>query len=371
MKVLFTDDTGEPVMKATQQVAEDPFEGSRYAQGLVEPRINLQQLVHLAETHPVHSAALEQKTADVIGTGWSWEPAADGAPDNQREELETWLDGLAGDERTVHEILTQSWSDVEKLNVGYIEVARDPSGKVRSIFHVPGQTVRFHKDGLRLAQVRNNKRVWFGRWGALPEGSYVNKKTGTVQVDVDPALRANELLVLRRNVNGGPYGMPSYVSAIGWITLAVAVRDDNLYFFSNRREPRWAIVITNIEENDDIEEDLRQALTVDLQQPHRNIILPIEGAGKVDFQQLSTMGGNDGSFENLDARCDARILVAHRIPPERLGMNRVGPLGGNVAMASSRVYREAVISTSQALLATRINRFIETEYPKRNQAVKP
>ena len=367
VKVLLTDAAGDVVAKWSQQLPENPFGDGKLGQGLVEPPLSLENLIFLAERHPVHSAAIEQKTADVIGTGWEWVPDDEeaGADDVRRDDLDEWFAGLVGDsDVTMHELLTQLWLDVETVNVGYWEVGRDPTGVVQQVWHVPAHTIRVHKDGIRLAQARDNRKAWFTRWGAATDGQFVNISTGGIGADVPEDKRGNELLVTRRaSRRSSWYGVPGYVSTIGWITLAIAVRDENLYFFSNRREPRWAIILTNIEEDPNIEEDLRQALAVNHQQPHRNLILPITGPGTVEFKKLSETG-QDGSFEKLDARCDARILVGHRIPPERLGMIRVGPLGGNVTLASSRVYREAVVSTSQALLAARMNRFIAVEYAK-------
>ena len=367
VKVLLADDQGEPIAKWSQQLPDDPFEG-RLGTNLVQPPLSLEQLVFLAERHPVHSAALEQKTADVIGTGWEWIPDDEKQADEaRRDDLDMWFKSLAGDaDETMHELLTQLWHDTETMNIGYWEVGRDPAGSVQQVWYVPGHTVRFHKDGKRLAQARDNRKAWFARWGSdiLGDGKFINVSNGTVAQDVPEDKRGNELFVIRRpSRRSSFYGVPGYVSVIGWITLALAVRDENLHFFSNRREPRWAIILTNIEDDPGLEDDLRQALAVDHRQPHRNLILPITGPGNVEFKQLSQMG-QEGSFEKLDARCDARILVGHRTPPERLGMVRVGPLGGNVALASSRIYREAVISTSQALLAARINRFIKVEYSR-------
>lgn len=362
MKVILADSKFEPVAKWSQQLPEDPF-GGKLGQGLVDPPLSLEQLIFLAERHPVHSAALEQKTADVIGTGWEWTKVDDGSREEERDSIEEWFGDLAGgDDETMHEVLTKLWSDVETLNVGYLEIGRDPSNVVREVFHVPSHTIRVHRDGIRLVQVRDSRKVWFKRWGADTDGRDVDCKTGTLRADIPEGRQAAELLVVRRaSRRSSWYGVPGYVSSIGWISLAIAVRDDNLHFFSNRREPRWAIILTNIEDDPGTEEDLRQALAVDHRQPHRNLIIPIAGPGTVDFKKMSETG-QEGSFEKLDSRCDARVLVSHRIPPERLGMVRVGPLGGNVALASSRIYREAVISTSQAFLSARINRFIQVEY---------
>lgn len=365
MKVLFLDDAGEPVGEwASQQIPEDPFSGSRIS-GLQEPPYSLEQLVYLAEMHPVHSAAIEQKTADVIGKGWEWQgKEMDEIDDAVRNELAEWFEGLSPDDVDMRELLSSVWNDVETVGWGLIECARDPSGEVRRVYHVPGHTVRAAKDGFRLLQDRGGKKVWFRRWGAaLVDGKpvEVDAKTGSKTSVKDPA---NDLFVIRRpSRRSSWYGIPGYISAVGWITLALAARDDNLLFFTNRREPRWAIVLTNIQEDPDLENDLRRAFTVDLRQPHRNIIIPITGPGKIDFQKM-TDNRLEGSFDKLSERADRAIMTAHRIPPERLAASQIGPLGGNATIAASRIYKEGVITPCQEILNTRLNRFIAVEYEK-------
>lgn len=365
LKVLFLDDKGEPVGEfASQQMPEDPFESSNIS-GLVEPPYNLAQLAYLAEIHPVHSAALEQKTADVIGKGWQWEPREDDKTDDGlKKELDAWFNELAPDEQDMKEVLTAGWLDYETLGWGLFELVRDSTQVVRKVYHVPGHTVRAHKDGFRLCQIRNEKRVWFRRWGS-PE---VDGKE--VQVDAKSgsktkiAIPANDLLVIKKTSRRSTwYGIPGYISAIGWITLALAARDDNLFFFANRREPRWAIILTNLEKDSEIEEDIRRAFTVDLRQPYRNIVLPIEGAAKVDFQQLSDTK-NEGSFGALSERADRAIMIAHRVPGERIANANVGALGGSIVAETSRIYKEGVVSPAQELFGVRLNKLAQKEFPR-------
>jgi capsid portal protein len=367
MKVLYLDEKGDAIAEAkSQQIPDDPFEG-RQISGLQEPPFNLSQLLFLAETHPVHSAALEQKTADICGKGWEWKPKEeDGAVDEGvKKEVDKWFESLAPDDVDMHEVIYSAWLDLETVGWGLIELTRDLDGNVDRAYHVPGHTVRAHKDGFRLCQVRGNRKVWFRRWGSpLRNGKevQVDAKTGSMNVVRD---RANDLFVIKKpSRRSSWYGIPGYVSAIGWISLALAARDDNLMFFSNRREPRWAILLQNLADDPDIEEDLRRAFTVDLRQPHRNIIVPITGPGKIEFQKLSEMRA-DGSFEKLSERADKAIMISHRVPSERLANATVGPLGGNATYEASKVYKEGVVAPSQEMLGKRLTRFIEIEYAKK------
>lgn len=371
LKVLFTDDKGEPVGEwASQQLPEDPFSGfeSRVIQ---EPPISLEQLVFLAETHPVHSAALEQKTADIIGQGWEWkekEGKTDTEPTTEeRDALARWFEDLAPLDSDMRELLSAVWLDVETVGWGLIEIVRDPQGKVKRLHHVPGHTVRAARDGFRLCQIRNNKKVWFRRWGSPEKNGkevMVDAVTGAMTTVKKPKDPANDILVIKRpSRRSSWYGIPGYVSAIGWITLAIAARDDNLLFFHNRREPRWAIILSNLEESATTEEEIRRAFSVDLRQPHRNVLIPITGGGDIKFTKMSE-SRQEGSFDRLSERADRTIAIAHRVPGERLANAQTGVLGGNATTAANRVYKEAVVAPSQALLASRLNSFKDVEYPR-------
>lgn len=364
MKVLYFDDAGNAVGEwSSTQIPEDSFSYSD--RGIQEPPYRLEQLVFLAEQHPIHSSALEQKTVDVCGTGWNWEALDEEAPPNPEAltEITMWFDSLAPDDESMQEVISAAWNDVETVGWGLIEVARDPQGLARKLYHVPGHTVRAHRDGFRLCQIRGQKKVWFRRWGAEDDSGEkieVDSKTGSLNKVND---KANDLFVIRKKSRRSSwYGIPTYISAVGWLALALAARDDNIQFFANRREPRWAIILTNLENDPDVEEDIRRAFTVDLKQPHRNIIIPIAGDGKIDFQQLSGKGLADGTFEKLSERADKAILVSHRIPGERIASVTVGTLGGNLADEVNRVYKEGVVAPSQALYDQRINKFIRVEW---------
>lgn len=373
-KVITVDGGGDAEERWSQQLPADPFQGTYQAAGLQEPPFPLEQLVFLAEVHPTHAAILEQKAADICGTGWEWEPTAgedeEEQPDEaERRRLDGWFHGLAEDEetdQTSHEILLAAINDWETIGHGCIELARDKGKdrKLRHWFHLPAHTTRFHVDGIRLAQVRNGRRVWFKRWipgddrvvDAVSGGIYESEK------DIPARGRlANEVFVIRRpSRRSSWYGLPTYIPATGWITLSTAARDDNLMFFENKREPRWAIVLENVEDDPGLEERIKRAFRSDLKKAHRNIVLALNGAGKVHFQQLGDNKG-DLSFERLQDRADQAILMAHRMPGERIGFVRVGSLGGTAVNQATRVYKEAYVQTAQALLSARINKLIAAE----------
>lgn len=380
LKVLTVDSEGEVRDTWSQQLPADPFSGKYTQDGIQEPPFSLEQMIFLAEQHQTHSAILEQKAADVVGTGWEWRnveenPVDTKSPDTKkRDELETWFTGLAEDKKTdvtTHEILLAAWLDLETIGQGMIELARDPSGKLRYWYRVPAHTCRFHRDGIRIVQERQGQKVWFKCW--VPEDSrVVGSESGNIYKRKSELPKgekqANEILVLKRPSRRSTwYGIPGYIPATGWIALSTAARDDNLYFFENRREPRWAIILENVDDDPKIEDMLKRALKVDLKKPHRNLIIPLVGEAKINFQPLGDNKG-DLSWDKLQERSDGAILLAHRMPGERIGLVRVGALGGSVVSETTRVYKESFVQTSQTLLSARINKLIEVEGPSTDSA---
>lgn len=375
-KVLYLDDAGNPVGEwSSTQLPENPWYGITTA-SLIEPPLPMPQLVFLAETLPIHQAALDQKVADTTGNGWEWHATdEDEADETVKDEMEDWFQSLSPDEIDMREAITSLWSDEETVGWGLWECARDPNGILQRVYNVPAHTVKAHRNGFALCQIRDSRKVWFRRWGAVDVAGKrvdVDSKTGSVK---NVNIPANDLFVVKRPSRRSTwYGIPGYISAIGWITLALAARDDNLWYFTNRREPRWAIILHNLGEDVNLEEDLRRALTVDLKQPHRTLIIPVNKEdAKIEFQQLTgKAGANEMSFVTLGERADKQVMIAHRVPAERLANSQVGALGGNVAYEANRVYKEGVINPAQEVLNARLNRFIQIEWAlAQGQEFKP
>lgn len=393
----------------SKQIGKDPFDKAAYEKGLQQPPYPLEQLVWIGEMHPAHSACIEQRAIDVVGGGWEWEPKnpedqtpnivhtprsdptttepakpnptrtrereerdlvnqqwprtvvrkihAD-ATNEERDALDEKFRELAGG-ISMHELLTQVWKDYGTMAMGYLEVVRDTQGQVQRLYHVPAHTVRVHKDGHRYCQQRGSRKVWFVEWG-----SEVKIRASDGEQMADDATGeevASELLVFRKNTSRSDfYGIPSYVSAIGWIMLALAARDYNIQFFRNLREPRWAIILSNLEGDDDMAKEIEEAFAVDLKEPHRNLIAQFEGEARAVFQKLSE-DQNDASFVKLLELCDDHVFIAHRMPRDRVGMVKTGPLGGSVAEQANRTYREGVIVPDQEIVNHRLQEFVEKE----------
>ena len=359
-------DTALPELPS-QQLEPDLFKNLYGSVGLVKPPYSFEQLSILADRHPVHGASVEQKAADILGRGPQWEGKESVAdPDSeQRERLREWLSGLERD-ATLIEMLDAMLQDYETFGWGILEVLRDTNAVARGLVHVPAQTVRAHIDRKRLVQVVGTKRVWFRRWGAFTtedqpvlsaNGNRAPKGTNVEKV-------ANDMLVFKKpSRRSAVYGVPGYVSAIGHIAMSLAARDYNIAFFGNAREPRYMIIAEGTdEENVDATLDmLEEALSTQHGQPHRNLLIGAIGNTKIRIERMTAVG-NDEHFTRLTDTADGKILLAHRMPADRLGAVTRGTLGGSITREISQVYRDAVITPTQQMIADRLNRFAMTEF---------
>jgi PBSX family phage portal protein len=365
---------------ASRQLVDDPFVNiTGYGDTVSRPPYALEQLVFLAESQPLHGSSLEQKAIDVIGDGPLLLPKKEGddAAVGDKDAYEQWMDDLT-EQQTLVELLQATWLDYETTGFGFIEVARDIEGIVRHIYHVPSHTMRAHRDGKRYIQIRQGRMAWFKRWGV----TYEDADGQTIPIEKVPLLTANgrravdgtsfdklanEVLVFVKSSRRSTwYGIPNYISAIGDIAMSLAARDYNIKFFNNAREPRYIMVITGLANNvDEMIDNLTSELTTQHNEPHRNLVLPLSGGAEVKIERLTAVA-NDQHFTKMMEACARNILIAHRMPPDRLGSVLRGMLGGNVAENINRIYKDAVVSPAQVVLEDRWGRFSAIEYARTN-----
>ena len=94
LKVLKAEAVGAKDEAASKQLNDD-WEYNRSE--LQEPPYPPEQLVYLAETHQTHDSALQQKTQDVIGAGWTWDKIDDAASEDLHDELDAWFHSIGDD----------------------------------------------------------------------------------------------------------------------------------------------------------------------------------------------------------------------------------------------------------------------------------
>jgi PBSX family phage portal protein len=376
----------------SQALPVDRFADMYQDKGLIPPLYNLETLIGTLELNTWHFRCCDVKSHDVAGLGW--ELKSDNEEQAGADNI--ILTGFFKSEKhgkPFENILTELQMDMEAIGILAMEVVRenyDPNGKPSLINHVPAHTLRPHRDGNKYMQSRGLKVRWFKRFGYEKD---INKNTGdeaplgTLNPDKD---RATELIWDTSYCGRSDYyGMPPILPALGALEGSRAVRDYNIDFFRNYGIPSYAIYITgdynlgvlkNAEgvtydptnpdhDINDFQYEIISAVKKHLatlaSNPHSPLILAVpsklpEGKVNIEFKPLN-VEVKDASFRIYRNDCRDEIIVAHGVPPYRIGIAETGSLGGSTATESTIIYQDSVISPRQARLEALINKYIIRE----------
>jgi PBSX family phage portal protein len=351
----------------SQQLPEDPFNYSEGEGGLMRPPYDLDQLAAMLEGNTLHARACRQKATDVAGRGFALRSTGpDGQVSDQSEAAwGAFVAEVENDERgdeSFKERIEMAAQDFESVGWGILEVSRRGDGLIDGLWHIPGHTVRAHKDGKRFAQVRSGKLVWFKRYGL--EGSVNRADGGWSTGGATPGnLRGNEVLVVRNYTpRSSYYGLPDHIPAMAAIAGWRAQAEFNIRFFDNNAVPSYAVVIEGADVSPAFEEKILDHFRQLKGNPHSTLVLPVPGLPgddatqvKVTFEKLST-DIKDASFRLYKQDNALEICIAHGVPPYRIGWPIMGSLGGATAEEMTEIYNDSIVQPRQETWEQRLTR---------------
>jgi PBSX family phage portal protein len=375
----------------SRAMPDDRFIASYTVDRLVEPLYNPEALARLLEVNTWHSRCVHTKAQDVAGLGWDLTPTSGDEEEGNQAEKEKILNlfetGIEG-HPSIDDLFVAAWVDYEAVGYCTIEVAREgfkPDGEIVLLKQLAAHNIRVHSSGDKYAQIVGIKKRWFKRLGLDKDIDYETgelDEAGSMPED----RRGNELIFIKNyNPRSVYYGLPSVIPALGSVLGLQALRDYNLSFFETFGIPSYAIYITgdydlgkkvdkNGKDEDDPEYDITTGqyaiikqieaqLDIVRQHPHAPFIFAIPegegGSGKMEvhFEPLA-IEIKEASFKLYRKDNRDELLVAHGMPPYRIGIAETGSLGGNVAEDATDVYKDSVLTPSKNLFATIINKDI-------------
>lgn len=356
----------------SKQVDPDIF-GSAYGGevGLVEPIYTPTSLQNLLEINTYHTRCCEAKARDSAGSGWLLSSQVDDPAAGGRDVLNAFFRDVAS------ELWYRYQYDLETIGYGAIEMTRvdaDPEGPPEALHHIKAHTIRPHKDKIRFQQRIGTNSVWFKKVGYEADVHYEN---GTIypQGTLAPEDRATEVIW---GVNYTPesdyYGLPDITPAIGTVAADFNRREYNRKFFENHGIPTYAITISGnfdpgeIDEygRDEVQKMIEEKLRKMPDNPHSSLILSLpsvegeESDIEVNFEPLAT-DIRDASFRLFRQDNRDETIVAHGVPPYRIGVMVSGQLAGNMAEEATEIYKRSVIEPRQTAIEDVVNRRIVRE----------
>ncbi len=328
---------------------------------LIPPPYPPEVLLTLYESNSVFWRCVEQLASDVAGLGWNLQLKEDKKDDKTEfNRLNEFLLRPNPDNnlRTIMKELLIDWG-----NIGWfgLEVVRNNKGDVAEIYHVPAHTIRVHKSNEKYCQTRNNKKVWFKKFGVEDDISSKDGKESAKGKSFTSKTKANELIFYRNFYpKSDYYGVPNAISAIGDIIALISLRDYNLAFFENYGVPS-AIVTLSGDWETGSEKKISAYLNKEFkgtEKAHRTLVVREAGEGcKIDYRPLG-VEIKEASFKLYKQMAREDVLIAYSMPPERIGIRIVGKLGGNVAEEATRIYVQSVVEPLQVDLEDIINQKI-------------
>lgn len=381
--VIVTKAEGDP--KSRQII--DPFDNLYTYGGAVIPPLDPYRLLQLAENNAIHGACVTAKAADSVGRGWLWEPedkntASEQAPKDLDDLLEKITPTMS-----FSELLKQAVTEEESVGWSAWEVAREGERdiftgeeKVTAIFPIPAHTLRATKDENVWVQIKNVEVRYFKAFGSTvpydaltgaPIGEdalarYMEggneRRRGSDGRFAGAFQPAREIIVFKTYTPRSPYyGMPTWIGAMPAIAELQAIREFNISFFQSGGTVDRIIHVSadGDEVAEGIADDIMETLKDAAGRGHVTVVTHGNPQTAVNVIPMNgpqgNVGGRDAQFVLRRQDLIKEVLMAHNVPPYRIGLAELGSLGGSAAKEMLRAYKVGSIEAKQNLLQDRLN----------------
>lgn len=333
---------------------------------LVLPPYNLDYLSQIYEISTYNYAAINAKVSNIVGLGYDFvetrktNDAFDSINDEVqlqrarrklnklKQDLQSWLDST-NDEDTFTETLKKVYVDLEATGNGYIEISRTTSGNIGYIGHIPAKTMRVRRLRDGFIQLLYGKAVYFRQFGDTETPSPIGAQEE----------RPNEVIHLKKYTPmNNYYGIPDIIAAQNALAGNEFAGRYNLDYFENKAVPRYIITVKGAKLSPESERKLLEFFQVGLKgKNHRSLYVPLPADtpdSKVEFKMEPIEAGTqEGSFNKYRQANRDEILLAHRVPINKIGV----PEGVSLANArdADKTFKEQVCRPAQMVLEKKIN----------------
>jgi len=351
----------------SQQIKPDTFNYDK--DKCVAPPYNLTSLIQLLDDNPEHSRCVRAKATDVIGQGYKVvkDPKLKESQvkEAQKEELENFYQ-ISSFPIPFLEMLNRMTLDLETTGNGYIEVARNVKGYPAALYHVDVTTIRVREDHEGYLQKKDNKTVYFQNFGdkivlddtgKITKRNFIDPKTGKEKNSLGIQQSANEIIHFKYYKPGNQYyGGPDYISALKPIIGSGNAEDYNIQFFENNAIPQYAILVKGAKLSAELKSLIEMYFRTEIRgKAHKTLILSIPHKNvELEFKPLS-VETKEGSFEKYRNECRDRILVAHGVPPHRVGIIETASLGSGTGEAQNETYKRSILEPRQRIIEAKFD----------------
>jgi capsid portal protein len=341
---------------------KDPFQDLYGAGQIIEPPLGSnspEQLLRLARENAIHSACIEAKVLDAVGRGWDFiSTVNERVGDKTKQRLRNQLEEITPD-LSFGELLYQAAREQQMIGWSAWEIVRE-GGEIKAIYPIPAHTLRATKTRGIWVQSKGGQTAYFVEFGR--DDLVVDVEDGVLENGKQPRNQANEVLVFKSYSPYSPYyGVPAWISCTPAIAELTAIREFNISFFASGGMADRLVHIRseNAEEAEVIAKVITQSLEESRGQGHTTVVTAGTKDSDVIMRFMTPNGKREGQFQDQYNILVKQVLMAHQVPPYRIGWADVGSMGGSAASREMlRSYRIGAIEPLQSLLEDRLNQTI-------------
>ena len=340
------------------------FAGLYDSKKAIKPKINFDNLIALLHSNFLHYRCINQKTADVVGQGFSISSGSgetDSGLEEQINEVKKFFEE-PNPEESGQEFLKKFWTDYESLGNAYAEIVFDSisgqSKKPIAMWHIPAQTMRKCIGEKFYVQIVENKKTYFPRIGL---------STAEIEVEIeklklDSSEVSEHFVFSFHNFSSWDlnYGIPDYYPVVSSILLDKFRTEYNIAFFENNAVPRYAVIVKGTELTVDVENVIKNYFQSGLKgQAHKTLVLSVgDKEVEITFKKLA-LDVQESSFRLLHEDDLYDIAIAHGVPPRWLGIAEPGKMGGSQEGRSQAMnYKANYVNPNQKLLSKKLTSLI-------------
>ncbi len=329
---------------------------------LISPPYPPLTFLEMSESCAIFQACAEQIAEDIVGNGYTLELKEGQEENNETKEeyakITTFLEHVNPKE-TFREVFNKAIIDYGTIGWYGIEAVESENANTKEIeiaelYHLPAHTFRIHKDGEKYCQLRDNRKMWFK--DITVEGD-ISELDGRKITGEKSEHKANSLIYVKRYyAKSSFYGIPNIISALGSVIGLLGIRDYNLAFFENFGVP-VALITLEGDWKPGSANKIKNWLDNEVRgsnNAHKTMVFVTPEGTKFTYKPLA-IETKEGSFRVYQQKLIDDILIAYRMPRERIGVRVVGQLGGNVAVEATKIYGESVIEPLQTTFQNLIN----------------
>lgn len=347
----------------------------------VQPPLNLDYLARLYDISDAHHAAVDAKTANIVGLGYKFtetsktKRALEDLGDNAdrldkvrrkllraQEDLFDLFDNF-NEEDTFTEILVKVWKDYETTGNGYIEIGRKLDGTIGYVGHCPSVSVRIRQKRDGFVQIIANKAVFFRNFSGGNKNRTDFKKNPPVPDPFGGDNNPNELIHFKKySPTSGFYGIPDIVAAKNAVAGSEFASRFNLDYFENKAVPRHVIILKGARLGTATENALLQFFETGLKgKNHRSLYIPLpadtaDNKVELKFEAIEA-SIQDSSFNNYDKSNMTKILMVHRVPIGKVSSSDGQALAA--ARDADKTFKEQVCGPEQSIAEKKLNRMVK------------